>query len=313
MRGSSEAELQARRARTRGALLGLAAGDALGTTLEFRAPGSFEPIDDIVGGGPFRLKPGEWTDDTSMALCLATSLIEVHGFDARDQMERYCRWAEEAYLSSNGRCFDIGGTVSAALDAYRRTGNPAAGSKDVYSAGNGAIMRLAPVAMFYFNDPAANATYAAESSRTTHGAAECVDACRLLAGMLRRALSGAGKSDVLFADSGFEGARSIAGIGRGEYRRKSLADIRGSGYVVESLEAALWCFYKTDSFREAILQAANLGDDADTTAAVCGQVAGAYYGLPGIPANWLKVLAKGNEITQLADALYESATRPAGR
>src|SRR5687768_11222399 len=96
--------------RFRGCLLGLAVGDALGTTLEFSQPGSFQPIKDIIGGGPFNLKPGEWTDDTSMALCLADSLIKK-GFDPVDQMERYCRWYREGYLSSNGKCFDIGVTV----------------------------------------------------------------------------------------------------------------------------------------------------------------------------------------------------------
>src|SRR5262245_1557060 len=101
--------------RYRGSLLGLAVGDALGTTLEFTTPGSFRPIDDMIGGGPFELKPGQWTDDTSMALCLAESLVECKGFDPTDQMERYVRWFRKGHLSSVGRCFDIGGTTCAAL------------------------------------------------------------------------------------------------------------------------------------------------------------------------------------------------------
>ena len=134
--------------RFRGALLGLAAADAVGTTLEFRPPGSFAPIADMVGGGPFNLLPGQWTDDTSMALCLAASLVERDGFDAADQMARYVRWRDEGYMSSNGRCFDIGGTVSAALHRFEQTGEPFAGSTDPRSAGNGSIMRLAPVPLF---------------------------------------------------------------------------------------------------------------------------------------------------------------------
>ena len=102
------------RDRYRGALLGLAVGDALGTTLEFKRPGSFAPITDMVGGGPFGLKPGQWTDDTSMALCLAESLVECRGFDPVDQLRRYCRWYREGHLSSTGRCFDIGNTTRAA-------------------------------------------------------------------------------------------------------------------------------------------------------------------------------------------------------
>ena len=290
--------------RFRGCLLGLAVGDAVGTTLEFKPPGSFKPIVGMAGGGPFRLNPGEWTDDTSMALCLATSLLEKNGFDPKDQMERYCRWWKEGYLSSNGSCFDIGGTVSAALRLYLKTGDPIAGSTDPHSAGNGSIMRLAPVAMFYHPDLGAAVRYAAESSRTTHAAPECIDACRLLAGMICRALSGASKKDIVLGETSFRGEPKIMAIARGQYEDKSIKQIRGTGYVVESLEAALWCFHHSETFEAAILKAANLGDDADTTAAICGQMAGAFYGASGIPTQWLQKLAMKNEITKLADRLF---------
>jgi ADP-ribosyl-[dinitrogen reductase] hydrolase len=288
-------------------LLGLAVGDAVGTTLEFKPPGSFKPIVGMAGGGPFRLNPGEWTDDTSMALCLATSLVEKKGFDPKDQIDRYCRWWKEGYLSSNGRCFDIGNTVADALRRYGQTGDPIAGSTDPHAAGNGSIMRLAPVPMFYYPNVAAAIRYSAESSRTTHGAPECIDACRLLARIICRALSGASKEDVLLGDAGsFRGEPKITLIAHGEYRNKPIGEIRGTGYVVESLEAALWCFQQTDSFEAAILKAANLGDDADTTAAICGQVAGAFYGEYGIPKKWLEKLVMRREITQLADRLFEA-------
>jgi len=288
-----------------GCLLGLAAGDAVGTTLEFQLRGSFAPLLDMVGGGPFHLNPGEWTDDTSMALCLATSLVKKDGFDAQDQMDRYCRWVEKGYLSSNGRCFDIGNTVAASLRRFRQTGNPFAGSTDPRSAGNGSIMRLAPIPMYYYPDRQLATRYAAESSRTTHGATECIDACRLLAGILVLALEGYGKDEILSAEAEtFSGAEKIIAIARGEYQDKTISQIRGSGYVVQSLEAALWCFLHTDTFETAILQAANLGDDADTTAAVCGQIAGAYYGVSGIPKHWLERLALRQEIRELAEHLY---------
>jgi ADP-ribosyl-[dinitrogen reductase] hydrolase len=244
----------------------------------------------MIGGGPFHLASGEWTDDTSMALCLATSLVETGRFDAMDQMFRYWQWVEGGYLSSTSRCFDIGNTVAAALRRYRKTGDPFAGATDPRSAGNGCIMRLAPVPMFYYPDEETAVRYAVESSRTTHGAPECVDACRLLAAILVRALAGCTKGEVLFeGGSYFTGSASIGAIARGVYRKKTVSQIRGSGYVVESLEAALWCFLGTDNFEAAILQAANLGDDADTTAAVCGQVAGAYYGASNIPGRWLEL------------------------
>jgi ADP-ribosyl-[dinitrogen reductase] hydrolase len=290
--------------RFRGCLLGLAAGDAVGTTLEFRRRGTFEPLKDMVGGGPFRLAPGQWTDDTSMALCLATSLIERRGFDPFDQMDRYCRWADEGYLSSTGYCFDIGSTVASALRKYQRDGKPYAGSTDPNTAGSGCIMRLAPVVMHFFPDMDAVERYAAASSRTTHGAEECIDASRLFARVICRALLGRPKEDVLFGDAGsFSSSERISAIAQASYRTKSEETIRGSGYVVESLEAALWAFAGTENFEDAILMAANLGDDADTTAAVCGQVAGAYYGEGGIPRHWLDRLALRPEITKVADLL----------
>ncbi len=294
-----------RQERFRGCLLGLAAGDAVGTTVEFRARGSFTPVTDMTGGGPFQLKPGQWTDDTSMALCLAASLVERGGLDPRDQMERYCRWAEHGYMSSNGACFDIGRTVLAALRRFRASGEPDAGSTEPGSAGNGCLMRLAPVPMFFFPDLDSVGRSAAESSRTTHGAPECLDSSRLFGRMLCRALLGKTKDEVVDGDTGtFQGAEKVSALASGTYKGKGVDNIRGSGYVIDSLEAALWCFVRTDSFESAVLKAVNLGDDADTTAAVCGQLAGAYYGEEGIPRGWLEKLALRAEIAGLADALH---------
>src|SRR5262245_37765321 len=173
-----------KRARYRGALLGLAAGDAVGTTVEFEQPGSFAPVTDMVGGGPFDLRPGEWTDDTSMALCLAESLIARGGFDPVDQLARYVRWYREGHLSSTGSCFDIGNATAAALHRFERTGDPYCGSADPHSAGNGSLMRLAPAPLAYAGDPVAAIERAGESSRTTHGTATAVDACRYFGALL---------------------------------------------------------------------------------------------------------------------------------
>jgi ADP-ribosyl-[dinitrogen reductase] hydrolase len=294
--------------RFEGCLLGLACGDAVGTTVEFRPRGSFAPITDMTGGGPFRLKRGQWTDDTSMALCIATSLVERRTFDARDIMERFCRWMDDGYLSSNGTCFDIGGTVSDALTRYRNTGHVYAGSEDPYSAGNGCLMRLAPIPMFHHTDPVAAIEKSAASSRLTHGAQECVEATRLFGAMLVRALKGAQKDEILVRDRLPTGVcTSIDAIAAGSYLRKCEEDIRGSGYVVDSLEAALWCFVNTSSFEDAILRATNLGQDADTTAAICGQIAGAHYGVRGIPPRWLDWLTMKDEIRDLAGKLANIA------
>ncbi len=165
--------------RYRGCLIGLACGDAVGTTAEFKARGSFAPLTDMVGGGPFNLQPGEWTDDTSMALCLAKSLVYRRGFDPVDQMNRYCNWWRVGYMSSNGECFDIGATVVTALIRYLETENPFAGSIDLNSAGNGALMRLAPIPMYYALDDRKVFQFAGESTRTTHAAKEAIECSRL--------------------------------------------------------------------------------------------------------------------------------------
>ena len=301
----------ARRSRSLGALLGLAVGDAVGTTLEFRRSGTFEPITDMVGGGPFGLKAGQWTDDTSMALCLAESLVACRGFDARDQMERYVRWRRDGHLSSTGTCFDIGNTVAAALSRFEETGEPFAGSADPHAAGNGSLMRLAPVPIAFAGDgsPAALAEVerlSAESSRTTHGAAEAVDACRVMGRLIAVAIAHeevARDALLVEAPAVLGVSPTIATIAAGSYRAKRPPAIRGTGYVVDCLEAALWAFDSTDDFRTCILAAANLGHDADTTAAIAGQLAGAFYGAGGNPPAWLDTLALREQIEELAAGL----------
>ncbi len=301
--------------RYRGALLGLAAGDALGTTLEFRAPGSFDPVEDMLGGGPFGLAPGQWTDDTSMALCLGASLVETRRFDVIDQMRRYLRWRRDGYMSSIGRCFDIGSTVAAALDRFAVDGEPFAGSVDPARGGNGSLMRLAPVPLACARDPELAIRLSGDMSLTTHAAPEPVDACRYYAGLVVGALSGAPKS-LLVAPryhplrGAWEPGALVPAIDRvagGSFLSRRPPEIRGTGYVVDALEAALWAFASTDDFRSGALAAVNLGDDADTTGAIYGQLAGAFYGEGDIPAAWMERLAQRQLIEELADSLLELA------
>ena len=296
-----------------GCLLGLAVCDALGTTLEFTSPGSFAPIDDMVGGGPFSLKPGQWTDDTSMALCLAESLIECGEFNPTDQMQRYVRWWKDGHLSSTGRCFDIGGTTSDSLARFQRTGDPYAGSTDGDSAGAGSIMRLAPAPMFYAADAEEAMDKAADSSRTTHGAQAAVDACRYMAGIIVGALRGEAKETLLWhgytpAPGSWDDAPlhpEIAEVAAGSFKRKNPPEIRGTGHVVRSLEAALWAFYNSDDFKTGALLAVNLGEDADTTGAVYGQIAGAYYGSADIPESWREKITLLDKIESFAMRLLD--------
>jgi ADP-ribosylglycohydrolase len=241
-------------------MLGLAAGDAVGTTVEFNPPGSFMKINDMIGGGVFQLAPGEWTDDTSMALCLAESLIEKRGFDPIDQMERYTRWRKNGHLSSNGRAFDIRNTVASALAKFTQSHEPFCGSSDAWSAGNGSLMRLAPVPLFYVQRPAEAMERSGESSRTTHGAASAVDACRYFGGLIVAAVVGVSKEELLSDRySPVQGywrsnrlVPEIDEIATGSFKRREPPEIKGTGHVVRCLEAALWAFHRSDSFREGL-------------------------------------------------------------
>jgi ADP-ribosylglycohydrolase len=301
--------------RYRGSLLGLAVGDAVGASVEFRVPGSFKPLEDMIGGGPFGLQPGQWTDDTSMALCLADSLVQCKRFEPVDQLKRYLRYWREGYLSSTGSCFDIGGTTRRALVEFQKTHQPYCGSTDPLTAGNGSLMRLAPVALFFAQRPQEAIERCGESSRTTHGAKACVDACRYFGSLLVGATNGASKEDLLAERytpvPGYWSeeplVREVDDIAGGCFKRRHPPEIQGSGYVVKSLEAALWAFFRSGSFREGCLLVVNLGDDADTTAAIYGQLAGAFYGKPGLPSSWCSKLARREVIKSFADQLFDLA------
>lgn len=297
----AEADIQDRAI---GALLGLAVGDALGTTLEFEKRDRRSRVVDITGGGPFDLRPGCWTDDTAMALALAESLLESGNLDCSDLMDRFAAWWRNGEYSSTGHCFDIGITTRNSLQRYLRTGDALAGSIDPRTAGNGSLMRLAPVALRFWSDRDRLDHAAAQQSRTTHAAEEAVDGCRVFADLLADAISGKPRRDVL-APRSFDCAPGIAKIVGGSWRRRARKDIRSSGYVVHTLEAAMWSVARTGDFRNAVLLAANLADDADTVAAVTGQLAGAIYGLSGIPTDWLERIAWKDRLLDTAERLAE--------
>jgi ADP-ribosyl-[dinitrogen reductase] hydrolase len=299
--------------RKRGALLGLAIGDALGAAVEFRSPGTFAEVTGYRGGGPHGLRPGEWTDDTSMALALADSIAET-GWDLNDQARRYVDWWRNGTYSVNGRCVDIGITTSGALGRFHRTGDArTSGDPSERASGNGSIMRLAPVPIRHadlFPDRLEELIdRLVESSRTTHASPQCLSACALMGVILCGLLHGLPRDEAL-APNGepLGGLRNcfclheeVAEVADGSFRRKRPPEIKGSGYVVASLEAALWAFHDAGDFRQAVLRAVNLGDDAETTGAVCGQLAGAYWGELGIPVEWRDELA-GQEMLEKAIA-----------
>jgi ADP-ribosyl-[dinitrogen reductase] hydrolase len=293
----------------RGCLLGLAIGDALGAPIEFKTRGTFEPITDMISGGTWSLKAGQWTDDTSLALCLASSLIECDEFNPIDQMERFLKWHREGYMSSTGNAFDIGHATLTSLEKFAATKNPYSGSIDPYTAGNGSIMRLAPVPLYYANNIMEVFEYSGESSKTTHGAIEAVDGCRYLGLLIAGVIGEIPKEELLSKDylKDISLAPKIRKIADGSFKDKSSLEIRGTGYVVDCLEAALWAFYNHDNFKDGCLAAVNLGDDADTTGAVYGQLAGAYYGIKNIPEKWLNTIYAKEDIIYMAECLYELA------
>jgi ADP-ribosyl-[dinitrogen reductase] hydrolase len=286
-----------------GALLGLAVGDAVGTTLEFKDRDTYEPLTDMVGGGPFHLKAGQWTDDTAMSLALADSLHGKDDLDERDLLRRFVEWRDEGTYSCTGRCFDIGSTTNAGLTRWLQTGNPHSGSTDPKWAGNGSLMRLAPVAVRFWRDRIKPRDVAARQSKTTHAAPEAVDACVAYATMLADAIEGKPRSEVLRIRSE-EYTGKVDKIMKGSWRGKRREEIRASGYVAHTLEAALWSVARTSNYRTAVLSAANLGEDADTTAAVAGQLAGALYGASGIPNSWADRVAWGPQIIAKASNLF---------
>ena len=290
--------------RKRGCLFGLAIGDALDAAVEFEPPGTFAPVTGYRGGGPHGLGPGEWTDDTSMALALADSIGSV-GWDLNDQASRYVQWWRTGKYSVNGRCFDIGVATQKALAEFVVAGDAlVSGDPSERASGNGSIMRLAPVPIRYANLNPGNIAelcrLARESSLPTHASGQCVSACRYLGVALAALIRGAERDEVF--SLGWSGLREVEAeeplhplvreVAAGSYRRKTPPEIQGSGWVVKSLEAALWAFHEAESFEEAVLKAVNLGDDADTTGAVCGQLAGAYWGEESISGALKEGLAR---------------------
>ena len=299
-----------------GCFLGLAIGDALGAAVEFASPGSFAPVTGYRDGGPHGLAAGQWTDDTSMALALADSIASV-GWNLDDQAARYVQWMTEGHYSVNGRCFDIGIQTSSALSRFTRTGDArTSGPTADTQSGNGSIMRLAPVPItgraLWPDQTERLMTLCAESSLPTHGSAQCRDACRyhglLLAALINgvplpEALAPTGPVASLFL--AVATSSEIAEVAGGTFTTRQPPEIVGSGWVVRSLEAALWSVATTDTFEAAVLAAANLGNDADTTAAIAGQIAGAAYGRTGIAPHLLDGLRGRDQLDPVLDRLLQ--------
>ena len=288
--------------RAKGALLGLAVGDALGVPLEFEERDVHPRITEMIGGGLFQLEPGFWTDDTAMSLCIADSLIANPQLDEYDLMRRFVRWWRKGENSVNGVCFDIGMATEAALARFEETGEVVV-NPDPNQAGNGSLMRLAPVAIAAGADVDLAVDLARRQSACTHGAPVCLDACSLYAELLVEAIGGAPKREVLGRRPVLFGHDDVAAIALGSYQVKKRHEIRSTGFVLDTLEAALWAIWNSDSFEEALIKAINLAGDADTIGAVTGQLAGALWGASAIPHRWIAALAQSADLQSRAAQL----------
>lgn len=276
--------------RAYGAILGLAIGDAFGAPVEFKARGSFPKLTEYQGGGEFNLKAGQWTDDTSLALCLIQSFIDKNAFDLKDQMQKFYQWWKNGYMSSTGFCFDIGNTTKKALLRYEVEGIVLAGHESD-PATNGTIMRLAPVPIFFNQSLKKSIEYSVLQTKATHGAKECVEASMLLAYVLHFCLQGKDKKEILkFTHFEPKLETKLNEILKGSFKNKNENEIDAKGLAFNTLESALYAFYHFNDFYSGLEFVVNLGEDSDTVGAVYGQIAGAYYGLSGIPQHLIENL-----------------------
>ena len=297
-----------RKNKAKGAFFGLIIGDALGAAVEFKKRGSFKKLTDMRSGGPHGLDAGYWTDDSSMALCLAESLSE-EGFNLKNQLDKYLKWYQEGYLSSTEECFDIGANTARSLEYYKE--NEELPPERDRAAGNGSLMRLAPVAIYFRDDFNRAVEYSAKSSLTTHNNVMAADSCSYAGGLLQQFINSriemdAFKNKVIkdtAVDLDLDGRVTAAVTGA---FKKDRSEIKSDGFVINTLEAALWAFLKSNSFNEAVLKAVNLGEDADTVGAVCGQIAGAYYGYNQIKKSWLEELAQREKLDEIFEKLYNN-------
>jgi ADP-ribosyl-[dinitrogen reductase] hydrolase len=348
--------------RIRGALLGLAVCDALGGPVEFHPRGTFPLVTSMQPNNNFKLGPGYFTDDTSMALCLAHSLLETYPTSSNvHQASRYLAWYRVGYMSSVGRCFDIGITTRNGLEPWKRAvlvnakhgteGSDPDAAKDQAATqaaqtsieksfnkecycGNGSLMRVLPVALLFAADIPRAVRIAAESSRVTHPHPRCVLSCALYTILVSQCLQNpdvtketlvnhivefvSALEDTVVSSKG-KSARAPF-IERFKpytdlsvFQEKVEKEIRSTGYVLYSLEAALWTFLTTSSFREGAIKVVNLGDDADTVGAIYGGLAGAFYGDEEIPEDWLRDMKRLDLVEEVIGKIVDVRSKEGGR
>lgn len=254
------------------AVYGLAIGDALGVPVEFKKRGTFN-VSDMIGYGTHNQPAGTWSDDTSMTLATCDSIRECGEIDCDDILDKFRKWLYDADYTVDNKVFDVGGTTASAL----RTGK---GLDDFYSNGNGSLMRIIPLAFVDMNAETVSAV-----SAITHANDISMDVCCEYVAVAKQLLNGETLTDATMYCSG-----RIP-----EIHKLDESEIKSTGFVVDTFEAAVWAVVTTDNYKDAVLKAVNLGDDTDTVAAVAGALAGIIYGMEGIPAEWIDKL-RGKEV-----------------
>jgi ADP-ribosylglycohydrolase len=290
-------------------LLGVAVGDALGVPVEFRPRGSFR-VTDMQGYGTYTQPPGTWSDDTSLTLCLAESLSR--GFNPRDIARNFVKWRDEGAFTAWGEVFDIGSATAKAIARLKEGVAPEdAGCVGENENGNGSLMRIAPLVFYLDGKPESERFKAVKTvSSITHAHAWSVTACFIYCEYLLKLLDGKDKK-AAYAElqSDFRAGcpylhdnplYKFARILQADISALPETAIKSGGFVIDTLEAALWCFLNTENYPDAVLKAVNLGEDTDTTAAVTGALAGLAYGQSDIPPGWLKTLAAYEEIIKFS-------------
>ncbi|OWA35054.1 hypothetical protein B9G55_14180 [Saccharibacillus sp. O16] len=308
----------------RGGLLGLTVADALGVPVEFRSRAVLDadPVTDMRGYGTYNQPPGTWSDDSTMAWCTVESLTMQKSCDTEDMAGRFLKWMTHGYMTPHGELFDIGNATREALERYRTEAVWArfAGLTREQSNGNGSLMRILPMAFYTWGKTAEERDQCvAEVSSITHRHPRSILACQIYVDIALELLAGrsaeeayrAGIAAIQKRHAGHEEAAAFQRVLGGHLADLRREEIRSSGYVVDTLEAAIWCLLTTDSYREAVLQAVNLGEDTDTTGAVVGGLAGILYGESAIPSEWLSQIVKLDELRELYGR-FEAALKAQG-
>lgn len=297
----------------KGCFYGLAVGDAFGAPVEFKRRYSFPPVMEMLPCGTWGLPAGSFTDDTSMMLCLAASIVNSDGVqDPHNVLEHYVEWFTQGYMSVNGKCFDIGYATRTALMNYMSNGGSLVAEDDEEMSGNGSLMRLSPIPIMWGKRVEEAWKQGELSSLTTHGSKQCVWSTGFYAALVGMAIQGATKKEMkewILKQDPAKAPPQLKHIISGEFLTKKEDKIRSGGYVVDTLEAALWAFYATDTFEDGLRLIVNLGHDTDTTGAVFGILGGAYYGFEGIPERWVEALQRQDMLHGVFTDLWELAKK----